>query len=197
MPRRRTALVISLSVLLLLGIATSVAALRGWGPFTAEPVGPEPVPSTTTEDAVPAEPTPASPTAPAPTAQPANPSEPDEPVGPTTEAADPSVEPTAPGGTDAATVVITYAGWEGASTSVEAGAYAALLEPAGTCTLTLTQGPVIKTQTIDALTDVSTMSCGGFQISGADLATGTWTAVVTYESGTSKGTSAPVDVVVP
>jgi len=196
MRRRRTLLVISLAVVLLLGIAVGVAAAAGWGPFADD--APDPAPTTSGPTASPTgEPTPTeTETDPAP-ATPA----PGETSGPT---AGPTVEPTSeptdaapPAGTDRATVVITYAGWEDSTSSVEVGAYAALLDSAGQCTLTLTQTGTTRTQTIDALVDVSTMSCGGFQIGRGDLAPGTWTAVVAYESAASSGTSEPVEVVVP
>lgn len=202
MPRRRTALVITLCVLLLLAIATGVAALAGWGPFTDDPTATQPSPTATepvegpdpTATATTPAPTPSA--TPAPTAEPSASEDPAEPAGPPSEETD-AAQPAPPTGTDSATVVITYSGWEDASESVEAGAYASLLEPAGSCTLSLSQGAVTMTQTIDALTDVSTMSCGGFQIPSADLSPGTWTAVVSYASSTSTGTSAPVEVIVP
>lgn len=198
MRRRRTAIVISLSVILLLGVAAGIAALAGWGPFrdgapdpvaspTASTTAPEPEPTGTTTSPAPSPSPTATATQPAPT----------DPASPSSDPTDDPVAPAPPAGTDSATVLITYASWEDASTSVEVGAYAALVEPAATCTLSLSQGSVTRSQTIDALTDVSTMSCGGFQVARSELAPGTWTAVVTYESVTSSGASAPVEVTVP
>jgi len=195
MRRRRTALVISLSVILLVGIATGVAALAGWGPF--DHGTPRPVPSPTISATSPAPEATSTMQPPAPSEEPsgaATETAPAEPVGPSPE---PTDDPAPPAGTDTATVLITYASWEDTSSSVEVGAYAALVEPAATCTLTLTQGSETRSQTIDALTDVSTMSCGGFEVARSELAPGTWTAVVTYGSATSAGTSAPVEVTVP
>lgn len=200
MRRRRTLLALSLAVVLLVGIVVGVAAAAGWGPFADD--APEPAPTTSGSTESPTtgpaeEPTPTETETGSAPATPA----PEETSGPT---AGPTVEPTSeptdaapPAGTDTATVVITYAGWEDSTSSVEVGAYAALLDSAGQCTLTLTQTGTTRTQTIDALVDVSTMSCGGFQIGRGDLAPGTWTAVVTYESAASSGTSEPVEVVVP
>ena len=117
-----------------------------------------------------------------------------------------SAEPTTPApgvtavpgpGSTTATVVLTYASWAEETQSIEAGGYAAVVEETGTCTLTLTQGAAVRSQTIDALTDVSTMSCGGFLIPRTDLSTGTWSAVVSYASEQSSGQSDPVEVTVP
>lgn len=103
--------------------------------------------------------------------------------------------PAPTGGT--ATVVVTYAGWAPDGSGIEVGAYAAAVEPSGTCTLTVTSSSGIRTQTIDALVDVSTMSCGGFLIPADQLSSGTWTASVAYSSATSTGQSKPTEVVVP
>ncbi|SDD82253.1 hypothetical protein SAMN05216410_0223 [Sanguibacter gelidistatuariae] len=80
---------------------------------------------------------------------------------------------------------------------MEVGAYAAVVENTGQCTLTLTKGTTVRSQTLDALSDVSTMSCGGFLIPGSDLSTGTWSAIVTYVSERSSGQSDPIEVTVP
>lgn len=190
MRRRRTALILSLSAILLLGIAVGAAALAGWGPFAEDVSTPgasatEAAPTDTPESPAPAESPEPTPPAPSSSAEPSK--------APGTDETDP--EP--PAGTDSATVVITYADWEASTSSVEVGAYAALVDPAGSCTLTLTRDATTRVQTIDALADVSTMSCGGFQVGRADLTPGTWSAVVTYASSGSSGTSAPVEVVVP
>jgi hypothetical protein len=94
-------------------------------------------------------------------------------------------------------VVVTYADWSAADSVVEAGAYATVVEESGSCTLKLTSGGRSVTGSMTALTDASTMSCGGLTVPRDKLSSGTWTAVVLYESATSVGTSAPVEVVVP
>jgi hypothetical protein len=94
-------------------------------------------------------------------------------------------------------VVVTYLDWDAAGGVVEAGAYARTVETAGSCTLKLTFGGRSGTGSIPALTDASTMSCGGLTVPRDRLSSGTWTGVVIYESATSVGTSSPVEVVVP
>ncbi len=184
----KTAITVALVFVLAVGVA---AWATSWGPFANDDPeqvsAPTPAPSATiTAPATPSE-------APVP-----GPSE-------TTTAPAPAPTPTAgtapsptPGSTLApATVVVTYASWANETSAIEAGAYAAVIEDAGECTLTLTKGVMTRSVSVAASLDVSTTSCGRFLIPGADLTTGTWTAVVTYLSSTSAGQSDPIEVVVP
>lgn len=116
-------------------------------------------------------------------------------VSPSATAAAPA--PSATADRHTVNVVITYLDWSATDGVVEAGAYATTVEGAGTCTLKLTFGGRSGTGSIAALADASTMSCGGLTVPRDRLSSGNWTAVVTYESATSVGTSDPVDVVVP
>ncbi|PFG32528.1 hypothetical protein [Sanguibacter antarcticus] len=196
--RHRKAIIVTLVVVVLLGAGAVLARTAGWWPFStsstsaaADPSTSDPSETATDEPSPPAGTDPAT-TSPTETAPP-EPSEPAVTNGPDTE---PTAQPTKPpGGT--VNVVTTYASWAPETNGVEVGAYAATIESAGTCTLTLTSGSTVRTATLDALVDVSTMSCGGFLIPGAELSTGTWTAVVTYSSAASSGKSDPVEVVVP
>lgn len=194
---RKAVIVVALVIVL---VAGAVAWATGWGPSASD------------ED-----PGQASPTTSAPSTATTDPATPsagpsDEPLldEATTDPAQPPAQPPAqtptastdpapvPSSTLApATVVITYASWADETSAVEAGAYAAIIEDAGTCTLTLTKDTTTRTASVDAAPDVSTTACGRFLIPGADLTTGTWTAVVTYASSTSAGQSDPVKVVVP
>jgi hypothetical protein len=183
------AIVVALVVLFAAGIV--VAKVAEWGPFADDATVSEPTAEPSASPSVSPAVTTPSPTAsttadPEPTDVPSDPI-PDDPAT--------TAGPVPTGGT--ATVVVTYANWEPQTSAVEVGAYAAVVEDAGTCTLTLTQGATQKTETISALVDVSTMSCGGFAISGSQLSSGTWTAVVSYSSTLSSGQSSPVEVVVP
>lgn len=200
--RSRRAVIIIASAAVALVAAVVVAAVLRWGPFadSSEPAGEATSPAATSpvESTGPTETTPsAEPTTPLPTTQapvpvpdptevPSDPPQDDD-------ATEPGEAPTG-GGT---TVVITYADWVPETSEVEVGAYAAVVEEGGTCTLTLTRAGASATRTNDALTDVSTVSCGGFLIPGSELSTGTWSAVVTYASPSFSGTSSPVEVSVP
>lgn len=197
--RSRRAVIIIASAAVALVAAVVVAAVLRWGPFAdpSEPAGEATSPAVTS---------PAESTAPSPTGEPTTPlptTQTPVPVpDPTEVPSDPpqdddATEPgTAPTG-GSTTVVITYADWVPETSEVEVGAYAAVVEDGGTCTLTLTRAGTSATRTNDALTDVSTVSCGGFLIPGSELSTGTWSAVVTYASPSFSGTSSPVEVSVP
>lgn len=107
--------------------------------------------------------------------------------------------PSAPSATaDAAAVIVTYSGWVDTPAGVEVGAYlAGVAESGGTCTLTLTGSAGSATAEVTAEPDAASTSCPALAVPGSELSSGTWTAVVTYESPSTSGTSTPVPVVVP
>jgi hypothetical protein len=81
---------------------------------------------------------------------------------------------------------------------VEVGAYlAGVAESGGTCTLTLTGVAGTATAQVTAEPDAASTSCPTLAVPGAELSSGTWSAVVSYASPSTSGTSDPVDVVVP
>jgi hypothetical protein len=95
-------------------------------------------------------------------------------------------------------VVVTYSGWDDTLAGVEVGAYAAgIAESGGTCTLTLTSGADSATASAQAEPDAASTSCPGLVVPGSELSSGSWTAVVSYESRGTHGQSDPVEVVVP
>jgi hypothetical protein len=97
-----------------------------------------------------------------------------------------------------ATLVVTYSGWDEATKSVQASGYLpGAAEDGGTCTLTLTRGGTTVTGTVAGTANVTNTSCGGLIVPGSRLSSGTWSAVVSYRSSTSSGSSAPVQVTVP
>lgn len=137
------------------------------------------------------------------------PSSPSSPATPPTEATTatavpPTTAPTSsasPGSAGSAkapaTVVVTYTDVAPGSGDLEVGAYAAVVEPAGTCSLAATSGARVVTATIAATPDVNTTSCGGLTVQHGQLTSGTWQVRVTYDSPTSHGTSATATVSVP
>lgn len=146
-----------------------------------------------------ASPTPPGPAAVSPSsAPPATPS--DAPSGePSTVSPPPS--PAAPSDVaspaTAADVELSYLAWNPETRAVEASGYAAVYEDGGTCRLVLTRSGTTTSAESAALTDVQTTSCGGLEVLGSELASGTWHAVLEYTSPTSAGSSAPREVVVP
>jgi hypothetical protein len=72
-----------------------------------------------------------------------------------------------------------------------------VVEDGGTCHVTLTFGGETVRADRAAMADATTTVCGGIEVGGPDLDPGLWEAVLTYESPTSSGVSAPVTVRVP
>jgi hypothetical protein len=114
---------------------------------------------------------------------------------PTSVATDTSVR--APEGV--AQVALTYAGWDAPSASVEVDAFVGdLIEDGGTCTLTLSRaGTGSRVVSGAASADATTTICAPLHVAGDQLASGTWTATVTYSSASGSGSSDPAEVTVP
>ena len=107
-----------------------------------------------------------------------------------------SAAPTA--ATGSAAVVVTYSGWTDATVGVEVGAYVAgVAESGGTCTLSLTSGSRTARAEVSGEPDSSSTSCPNMAVEPDQLSSGTWSAVVSYESVTTSGESDPVEVVIP
>jgi hypothetical protein len=106
--------------------------------------------------------------------------------------------PASLGHTRHGTLLVSYSGWNNDTESVEIGSYLpAVVEGDGTCTLTLTRGDDKATASGPGTPDASSTSCSGLAVPGSDLSSGTWTAVVTYESSSSSASSEPLDLDVP
>lgn len=192
---RRTAVLLAAVVLLLVGAAAVVAMVRTRAPEDTGAAAPsgsaavtEAEPSSTA-GAASAGPTAAAATVgptPAPTPVPPAPS-------PSPEA--PSSPPTT--GQGSADIVLTYYGWDTAAGAATVGAYVPMVDSGGTCELTMSQGGTVRSATSAATPDAATTSCGEISLPASALAPGTWTAVVTYASPTTAGSSAPVTIEVP
>ncbi|MGY1833244.1 hypothetical protein ACI8AA_22740 [Geodermatophilus sp. SYSU D01180] len=117
----------------------------------------------------------------------------------TAEATDVATDaPVETGPDEDATVVVTFAGWNTASAAVEVDGFVpAVVEPDGVCTVTLTNGGRVVSVQVAATADVTSTACGGASVPASDLTPGTWTAVLSYQSAQSAGSSDPIEVVVP
>lgn len=93
-------------------------------------------------------------------------------------------------------VLISNSEWDATAGMIVRG-YANTVDSEATCTLDLTQGETTRSVESEALASATTMSCGELAVAPADLTSGDWTAVLSYESETAWGTSAPVVVTVP
>ncbi|TYP89870.1 hypothetical protein [Blastococcus xanthinilyticus] len=137
--------------------------------------------------------------------------EPGPTAAPTTSMVPPSAEPTdvatdpppSPSGTPEpneereVAVTLTFAGVLDRGSAVEAAGFVDVREDGGTCTLTLTRDGTTRTSELPATPDASTTACGGLAVPLSDLASGTWEAVLSYESADSAGRAPAVDVDVP
>lgn len=124
--------------------------------------------------------------------QPVNPSLPN----PTAVATDAPVSK--PADTSVLPLVVTYAGWQDGSQSVEAAGYVSgIAESRGTCTLTLTLGGRSVTASRSGVANGSSTGCGRLTVARTQLGSGTWTAVLTYQSPTSHAESDKTEVRVP
>jgi hypothetical protein len=95
-------------------------------------------------------------------------------------------------------VELTSWGWNAAQGTAQVRGYAAgVVEDGGTCTLTLTKDGQQVTQGSEAMPDASTTTCGAVAVAGNRLGAGTWEAVLSYDSATSSGSSAAVEIEVP
>jgi ABC-type Fe3+-hydroxamate transport system substrate-binding protein len=100
--------------------------------------------------------------------------------------------------TNEATVRITYFGWNPDAGAVELGGFvASVVEADGTCTMTLTKGQDSRSTSRPATPNVNNTACGEQLLPGDQLSSGTWSAVLSYDSPTSHGVSEPVEVQVP
>ena len=106
-----------------------------------------------------------------------------------------TAETTSPG-TDAA-VFITFGGYS-ASAGVEVAGYVGdRVEAGGTCVLTLSSGRETLSVSASAVADARTTVCGTLTVPSAQVATGTWEAVLSYRSAHAAGASDPLLVEVP
>lgn len=95
--------------------------------------------------------------------------------------------------------VMVFAGVDPDGTTVSASGYiAGVIENGGTCTFTFSgSGPDVIV-TSEGLADSKTTSCGTVQTQISDFTSGTWTAVLSYQSDkTGALTSEPLTVEVP
>lgn len=110
---------------------------------------------------------------------------------------DPASPPVTGDGRAAVEVVVSFAGWQAEVSAVEVSGFVPVVESDGVCRLVLSSaaGEVAVEQA--ATPDASTTSCGWLSVPAAELSPGTWSAVLSYTSGASVASSAPVPVEVP
>ena len=113
---------------------------------------------------------------------------------PSSSAAASSVPPDRP---SPVVVTTTYAGVVRGSSAVEAGGFVDVIETDGTCTLVLRRGSTTREVSAPATPDPAGTSCGGLAVELSQLASGTWSGVLSYASPRSAGSADAVEVEVP
>jgi hypothetical protein len=107
-------------------------------------------------------------------------------------------EPAPAPAADDVPVLVTYVGWDATMSAVEvSGLVDQVVDADGTCTATLTSGARVVTASGPATPDRTTTACGSVYVDGAELASGTWSAVLSFASADHSGSSAAVAVEVP
>ncbi|MFE4464974.1 hypothetical protein ACFRCR_07610 [Oerskovia sp. NPDC056781] len=182
------AVISTTALVLVLGGVASGCSTGGQSPEgagTSSPTTAEPSP-TPTDDPVSPGPGPSSPAPPAPSTPSPSP----------TSAPAPSTSPgPAKPTVGSIDVMISNSTWDPAAGVVVRG-FADTVDTEATCTLELSLSGVVRTVTSEALEGPTTMSCGELIVSSAEVSPGDWTAVLSYESTTAWGASAPVVVTV-
>lgn len=95
------------------------------------------------------------------------------------------------------TLTLTFSGWNPSSSSVEVSGFVPVIEVDGTCTLALTKSGVTVTTSSAASPDAGSTSCGWLAAPGSQMSSGSWTAVLSYESAANSARSAAVAIEVP
>ncbi|QQD75223.1 hypothetical protein I8920_10175 [Curtobacterium sp. YC1] len=97
-----------------------------------------------------------------------------------------------------ATAVVTYAGWDTGSKTLQAGGLVSgTTDTSGTCTFTAEQGGVSRTATSSAEASASSVNCAQVAFPASQMRSGTWDVTLTYAVGSASTTSDPLPAEVP
>lgn len=97
-----------------------------------------------------------------------------------------------------ATAVVTYAGWDTGSKTLQAGGLVSgTTDTSGKCTFTAKQGGVTRTETSTAQASASSVNCAQVAFPAAQVPSGTWSVTLTYAVGSASTTSDPMPAEVP
>ncbi len=97
-----------------------------------------------------------------------------------------------------ATAVVTYAGWDTGSRTLQAGGLVSgTTNTSGTCTFTATKSGVTRTLTSTAEASASSVNCAQVSFPAAQVSSGTWSITLDYRVGAQSTTSDPMTAEVP
>lgn len=97
-----------------------------------------------------------------------------------------------------ATSVVTFAGWDTSSKTLQAGGLVSgTTDTSGKCTFTATKDGVTRTATSTAQASASSVNCAQVSFPAAKVSSGTWSVTLTYAVGSASTTSDPLTAEVP
>jgi hypothetical protein len=97
-----------------------------------------------------------------------------------------------------ATAVVTFAGWDTGSKTLQAGGLVSgTTDTSGKCTFTATKDGVTRTATSTAQASASSVNCAQVSFPAAKVPSGTWSVTLTYAVGSASTTSDPLNAEVP
>jgi hypothetical protein len=97
-----------------------------------------------------------------------------------------------------ATAVVTFAGWDTGSKTLQAGGLVSgITDTSGKCTFTATKDGVTRTATSTAQASASSVNCAQVSFPAAKVSSGTWSVTLTYAVGSASTTSDPLTAEVP
>ncbi|MBT1674566.1 hypothetical protein [Curtobacterium flaccumfaciens] len=97
-----------------------------------------------------------------------------------------------------ATSVVTFAGWDTGSKTLQAGGLVSgTTDTSGKCTFTATKDGVTRTATSTAQASASSVNCAQVSFPAAKVSSGTWSVTLTYAVGSASTSSDPLTAEVP
>ncbi|WP_069712256.1 hypothetical protein [Curtobacterium sp. ER1/6] len=112
----------------------------------------------------------------------------------TGQTAEPDTDP----GAYPATAVVSFAGWDTGSRTLQAGGLVTgTVDASGSCTFTATKGGTTRTATSAAEASASSVNCAQVSFPASQVSSGTWSITLEYAVGSESTTSEPMTAEVP
>ncbi|PCN49294.1 hypothetical protein Csp2054_03705 [Curtobacterium sp. 'Ferrero'] len=109
-----------------------------------------------------------------------------------------TTQPETDAGEYPATALVSYAGWDTGSRTLQAGGLVTgTTDTSGTCTFVATKGGVSRTLTSSAQASASSVNCAQVAFPASQVSTGTWSITLKYSVGSKSTTSDPMTAEVP
>jgi len=109
-----------------------------------------------------------------------------------------TVEPDADPAGFPATALVTFAGWDTGTRTLQAGGLVSgTTDTSGTCRFTAKKGAVTRTLTSEAAASASSVNCAQVSFPSSQVTTGTWSITLTYTVGSKSTSSEPMTAEVP